>query len=210
MAVHLVGIHRPAHVLLGGVVQFQGVSEREAMTPLQAVGDERVREALVCCQSGLRERTGRECESCPHFAGWRDDRSQLRVRCAFGDRDPVRERMTLASALVVTRPHASCREAERLAQRHRLQHLLVVDGLRLVGVISSRDLQRAGGWVADHMQREVYAVLGDTTLGEAVAAMRQLEIGFLPVIGERFVIGVLTRGDLIRAGAPRQLLESAA
>src|SRR5581483_5755328 len=88
------------------------------------------------------------------------------------------------------------------------QHLLVVDGLRLVGVISRRDLHLAGGWVADRMQREVYAVLGDATLGEALAAMRQLEIGFLPVIGERFVIGVLTRGDLIRAGAPRHLLES--
>jgi CBS domain-containing protein len=95
----------------------------------------------------------------------------------------------------------------RLAQRHRLHHLLVVERYRLVGVIATRDL-RGGGWIADRMTRDIWAVLGDATLGEALAAMVALRVSMLPVIGERFVIGVVTRSDLERLGVAANLFEA--
>jgi predicted transcriptional regulator len=109
--------------------------------------------------------------------------------------------MTLASSLIVIHPRATCREAEWLARHHQVAHLLVVDGLSLVGILSSDALGRDGR-VADRMNREIFAVLGEATLGEAVAAMIAFDLGMLPVIGERFVIGALTRTDLIRMGVP--------
>jgi CBS domain-containing protein len=111
-------------------------------------------------------------------------------------------------ALAVTEPGAACDAAIAVAARHRVRRLLVVDELRLVGVVSLRDL-RAGGVVAERMRREVFAILADASLDEAAAAMAVLDVGMLPVIGERFVLGVITRGDLERIGAPARSLAPA-
>jgi CBS domain-containing protein len=112
--------------------------------------------------------------------------------------------MTLASALAVTRPGACCEDADRLARDRHVEHLLVVERLRLIGVVTRRDL-RLGGLVRERMSREVFALFSDATLGEALGAMVELRVGFLPVIGERFVIGAVTRTDLARVGVPAHL-----
>jgi hypothetical protein len=195
MPTQIVGLHRPAHIQLSRAIPFRTTSERPSQ------------EGQVCCQTGARLRSDEDCEACPRFLGWRDDGAGRRVACGWSDRDRVRDCMTLASALIVLSPSATCREGMRLAQRHRLRHLLVVDRYRLVGVIATRDL-RGGGWVADRMTRDIWAVLGDATLGEALAAMVALRVSMLPVIGERFVIGVVTRSDLERLGVAPNLFEA--
>ncbi|HSN33978.1 MAG TPA: CBS domain-containing protein, partial [Ideonella sp.] len=52
------------------------------------------------------------------------------------------------------------------------------------------------------MASTVYAVEPTATLGEAAAAMKALSVGCLPVVERDRPVGVVTRGDLRRAGAP--------
>jgi CBS domain-containing protein len=190
MSTHIVGLHRPAQVRLSHVIPFRGTSELA------------VERSTIRCQPGAPRRTEIECQSCPRFAGWHDAADGRQVRCGWTDRDLVRDCMTYASVLLVTRPQTTCREADELARRHRVQHLVVVDGIWLVGVVSRRDLQGGSARVAERMAQEVFAVLSGATLGEALAAMVALRVGMLPVIGRRFVLGVITRNDLVRVGAP--------
>ncbi|HEX9103436.1 MAG TPA: CBS domain-containing protein [Polyangia bacterium] len=208
MAIHIVGLHRPATVQLRRPLAFRAaVVEREARAAECARGPLRRDAALVRCHRHASPRHGTDCQTCPRFVGWRDDGDGLHVRCAWTDRDRVRDCMTPAGALIVTTPGARCDDAAALARRHRVRRLLVVNGMRLVGVVSTREL-RDGGRVGERMRSEVFAVLADAQLGEALATMVALGIGLLPVIGERFVLGVISRGDLRDIGVARPLFAS--
>jgi CBS domain-containing protein len=194
VSTHIVGLHRPAHLRLKQVVTFHGVRERKASEA-----------ARICCQRGALLKSSADCAACPRFLGWRDGAEGLHVRCAWIDRDSVRDCMTVAGALIVTPPHASCDDAARLARRHRVRRLLVVDSMRLVGIVSLGNLGGSARLVGECMSREIFAIFSGATLGEAAAAMAALNVGLLPVIGQHFVVGVISRGDLLRAGAPLQL-----
>lgn len=68
------------------------------------------------------------------------------LRCVAAEEDPaqtpVRDIMTRSCATVS--PGDDCREATRLMARHQVRRLPVVEGGRLVGVISLSDLARSG------------------------------------------------------------------
>ena len=68
------------------------------------------------------------------------------LRCIAAEEDPaqtpVRDIMTRSCATVA--PGDDCREATRLMSRHQVRRLPVVEGGRLVGVISLSDLARSG------------------------------------------------------------------
>jgi CBS domain-containing protein len=68
------------------------------------------------------------------------------LRCIAAEEDPaqtpVRDIMTRSCATVA--PGDDCREATRLMARHQVRRLPVVEGGRLVGVISLADLARSG------------------------------------------------------------------
>ena len=68
------------------------------------------------------------------------------LRCVAAEEDPaqtpVRDIMTRSCATVA--PGDDCREATRLMARHQVRRLPVVEGGRLVGVISLSDLARSG------------------------------------------------------------------
>jgi hypothetical protein len=56
------------------------------------------------------------------------------------------------------------------------------------------------------MSREVFVIDADASLNEAVAGMAALQIGCLPVVQKGDLVGVITRGDLRRAGIDEALL----
>jgi len=111
--------------------------------------------------------------------------------------------------------------ADRLMRLARVRHLPVVEGGRLVGVLSHRDLRDAvvarlelavpserqrmllSQPVHGLMRTDVIAVEPDCPLARAAELMLCYGIGFLPVVerngsGDRLV-GILTESDLLRA-----------
>ncbi len=120
----------------------------------------------------------------------------------------VSELMRPASRLLTVPPETSCADADALARERRVRHLLVTVEERLLGVLCRCDLcpPLPGERVVERMSHEIYAVPPDATLGEATAALADVHVGCLPVVEGERVVGVITRGDLRRAGVPEALL----
>jgi CBS domain-containing protein len=97
----------------------------------------------------------------------------------------------------------------------RIRHLPVVDGGRLAGIISERDLFRSslaqalgyGGQasrdlmktlrIKDIMVKEVTTISPDAKLCEAVRLMMDKKIGCLPVVEEGHLVGLITETDIM-------------
>ena len=96
--------------------------------------------------------------------------------------------------------------AAQFMSEHKIGALLVLDGGRIVGMFSERDiLQRvvaegrdpAQARVADVMTVEVACCTPDTSLEEARGAMKNRRIRHLPVVdGDERLLGVISIGDL--------------
>jgi hypothetical protein len=164
--------------------------------------------ARIDCQIGV-ERRGPDCQRCPRLLSWcaGPTEREVTLRCAWLHTDPVADRMTAAPAIVAVSPWRRCADADRVATREGVHRLLVVDGERLAGVVCRCDLQRAPAErVRVVMQRDVAVVDAATTLGEAAAMMRELRVGCLPVTRGRRLVGIITRGDLVRTGLSAEKL----
>ena len=127
----------------------------------------------------------------------------------------VRDFMT-ANAMTIAST-ARLLDAALLMRRSGLRHLPVVDGDRLVGVITDRDVQRCAPSRLIPINEDDYnAVFENTTvervmcrepktialtalLSEAIAVFQQARVGCLPVLEKDKVVGILTRWDLIEA-----------
>ncbi len=113
-------------------------------------------------------------------------------------------------------PKAPVAEAEALLDAHRIRHLPVMDGGRLVGLITDRDIRLAS---MPRPRKEPYqrdALLGlirveqvmtpdpataspDMSIAEAARRMLEHRYGGLPVVEEGRVVGIITQGDLLKA-----------
>lgn len=127
---------------------------------------------------------------------------------------------------VMTREVAALYEESSLEQvlsvlgPYRFRHLPVVDGKKLVGIISQRDLlllstQGLGHgpaararearmlgevFLRDVMTTQVVAIDPAATLAEAGRRMLEHRIGALPVVNpEGDLLGIITENDLLRA-----------
>ena len=104
-------------------------------------------------------------------------------------------------------PNTSIFDALRLMADKEIGFLVVLDGARLVGVVSERDYARkvvlqgkASGNtpVQDIMTREVVSVGLAHTIPDCLALMNQHGLRHLPVIDADAVIGVLSVRDLLK------------
>ncbi len=195
-------------------VEFSASCDVEATLP-PGIPDpeERLACARLSCRSGV-EQVGAECLSCDHYRGWRDgpDLPHVTVRCSWSSRARVEERMTPLSALVTIAPSHTCQDADDLALAARVRHLAVVDGGTLVGVLcrcAIYPMPPEGTRVGQRMSDDIIAVTHDATLGQAAAAMARFDVGCLPVVDEETLVGILTRGDLLRCGVPQSLVGGA-
>ncbi len=121
-------------------------------------------------------------------------------------RHTVREYMSLAP--IVVSSDRTLAEAHRLMRERRIRHLPVVDGGRLVGLVSQRDLYMLESLagvdpgtetVREAMAPEPYAVAPDAPLGAVAAAMARSKYGSAVVVDRGAVIGVFTTVDALRA-----------
>ena len=112
----------------------------------------------------------------------------------------VFELMTRGPATVPS--HALAIHAELLATSQNVHHLPVVEAGRLVGVLCLCDLWGVASETAaaEVMTSPAATIDSRAPIAEAVSAMCDLAIGCLPVLDGEVLVGILTRGDLYRAG----------
>jgi acetoin utilization protein AcuB len=123
----------------------------------------------------------------------------------------VRDSMT--QELVTVAPETTAAEALTLCRMNRIRHLPVLEGGRLVGVISDRDLRAATPAlgaparaeeldrirVADEMAQDVTTARPEDPIEDAAMAMYETKIGCLPVVDGEHLVGLVTSSDVLRA-----------
>jgi len=125
----------------------------------------------------------------------------------------VGRRMTREPKTV--RPDDPLAHAAAVMREHRINHLPVVEGERLVGILSDTDLRNEAlareargeggttlsGCVRDVMRTEVWSVTPDDALEDALLVMVQQRFGALPVLSGDRLVGIVTKVDLLNAFA---------
>lgn len=110
----------------------------------------------------------------------------------------------------------SLETADRLVAGSRIRHLPVVEGARVVGVLSQRDLFQAAlsqalGYgsvgrarlldsipVKEVMSEPAVTVEADTPIRDAARLMLSRKIGCLPVVERGVLVGLVTESDVVR------------
>jgi len=114
----------------------------------------------------------------------------------------IRVATLMADDLLTVEPNVLVREAIRLVDDRGISHLLVTERDGLTGLVCLCDLDQAptGARVGDCMSRELLTVDPDTDVDEAGRLMIDRNVSCLPVVSEGRLVGVITLGDLKRAG----------
>ena len=117
--------------------------------------------------------------------------------------------------LITVDTHASLRQAQRILDRRNIRHLFVMDGKRLVGIVTDRDLRKAAPSsksplttsereefmdelkVVEVMSRKLIEASPSTTVREAAKVMVREKIGCLPVVDDKTLVGIVTETDLL-------------
>jgi acetoin utilization protein AcuB len=117
--------------------------------------------------------------------------------------------------VVTVDTHASLRQAQRILDRHNIRHLFVMDGKRLVGIVTDRDLRKAAPSskspltasereefmdelkVVEVMSRKLIEASPSTAVREAAKVMVREKIGCLPVVDGNALVGIVTEIDLL-------------
>jgi CBS domain-containing protein/anti-sigma regulatory factor (Ser/Thr protein kinase) len=92
-----------------------------------------------------------------------------------------------------------------LLRIHRISGLPVVEGDKLVGIVSLEDIVRAmqdndlGAPTSQYMTREVVTVTSYDSIVKAIRTFTEKQLGRLPVLDEnRQLVGMITKGDITR------------
>ena len=117
-------------------------------------------------------------------------------------------RYFMTSVVTVVDLETSIRDATALLKKHDIRHLPVLDGKRLVGLVSERELNLIRAFpvidmdsasVGDVMAEEVYSVPPDTPLVEVARTMADHKYGSALVVEGDDVVGIFTTVDALNA-----------
>jgi CBS domain-containing protein len=109
--------------------------------------------------------------------------------------------------VVSVRPSDQVRDVVALLSEKRIGAVLVLDGGRIAGVLSERDIVRGlldqGGQILDSlvddvMTREVTTVAPDESVTFAMSLMTHRRIRHLPVVAGGELCGIVSIGDLVK------------
>ncbi len=104
-------------------------------------------------------------------------------------------------------PDASVLDALKQMAEVNVGALVVLDGEKLVGIISERDYARKvilsgrtshDTRVSDIMSSKVICTTPEQTVGDCMAVMTARGIRHLPVLDQKRVVGVISIGDLVK------------
>ncbi len=114
---------------------------------------------------------------------------------------------------MTTAPHSigveqTLAHAHEVLRQHHIRHLPVLEGGKLVGMLTQRDLALVETLkdvdprnvkVEDAMSTEVYTVSPDAALDEVVGEMAEKKYGSAVVVSNQKVVGIFTTVDVCAA-----------
>ena len=119
-------------------------------------------------------------------------------------REPLTAREIMSRPARFVSPGDSVAHAIALCQRHRQSGIQVGGRRELIGVVGREDLDRAIGHGLAHapvkavMSSNVVTCSEEATLAELQRLVAQAHAGRVPVVRDGEVVGVVTRGDVLR------------
>lgn len=114
-------------------------------------------------------------------------------------------------------PETNLPKAHKIMKDHKVRRLPVLDGDRLVGIVTLGDVREAGPsdatslsiyelnyllsnlTIADIMTKSVITLEADASLQDAASLMLQNKIGGVPVLTGGKLVGIITESDVFRA-----------
>ena len=122
-------------------------------------------------------------------------------------------RDSMSREVIAITPETTAAQALALCRERRIRHLPVIDGERLVGIVSDRDLRSATPALGDPqrtselerirasevMTRDPVTTIPDEPIESAANMMRERWIGCLPVVEDGDLVGVITSSDVMEA-----------
>ena len=113
----------------------------------------------------------------------------------------------MSKKVVSVDPTTTAAVARERLRTDEIDHLVVIDHKRVIGVVAGRDLTGAGDDtpVSDLMSRNVVTIEPEATLRRAAGIMRGRAVGCLPVIEEGTLVGIVTTSDLLTALAKGEI-----
>lgn len=118
---------------------------------------------------------------------------------------------------VTVGPGTAMLDARRTMQEHRIRHLLVTEGERLVGIVTDRDVRlnlpspatTLSIWeinallarltVGEVMTKTVIVIGPDRDAADAAAILLSEKIGALPIVDGDRLVGIVTETDFLRS-----------
>ncbi|KUP08543.1 inosine-5'-monophosphate dehydrogenase [Bacillus coahuilensis m2-6] len=107
-------------------------------------------------------------------------------------------------------------EAAVLMKEHNIGSVPIVDGSKLVGMITDRDIVIKGvaekkpnsSRIQDLMSTNIITVTADCTTDKALEIMKKHQIRRLPVVNGEYLIGMVSLGDLATKDSNNQIDET--
>ena len=109
----------------------------------------------------------------------------------------------MTSRVYTVGPSDSVAHARELLRQHRINHLPVVAGSTLLGIVTDSDLRATA--IFDDTQVEAImnhppiSLSCHSTLVNAAEVMRLQRIGSVPIVNRDSLVGILTRSDILEA-----------
>ncbi len=120
----------------------------------------------------------------------------------------------MSSPVATLSPTTSLEEAYQQFINKRYRHFPVVEGSKIVGILSDRDLLLEGfghtvttKTVQDVMSHPVLTVDQNTEIHLLAKILLKERIGALPITNNKTIIGIITRSDILRALSETEIFE---
>jgi Predicted signal-transduction protein containing cAMP-binding and CBS domains len=107
----------------------------------------------------------------------------------------------MSKRVISVAPETEVAEVEQKLRNEEVDHLVVMNGKKVVGVVTGEDLVGISEDrpVSAAMSKHVVTIKPGTTLRRAAGIMRGRAIGCLPVVDEGSLVGIVTVSDLLTA-----------
>ncbi|WP_243638061.1 CBS and ACT domain-containing protein [Rubrobacter taiwanensis] len=124
----------------------------------------------------------------------------------------LRVRDSMTRDVATLGPEASVAQAWALCRERRIRHIPIVEGGRLIGLVSDRDLRDASppraaggeenvfGWASmrEIMTTDLVTIHPLDTIDRAAREIYERKIGCLPVVADGELVGIITSSDMMR------------